>query len=78
MIYFDNAATTPLSKVAINTMIDLMSTVYGNPSSTHHHGREASKILRQARLTISQALRTNPKNILFTSGGTESNNTVLK
>lgn len=78
MIYFDNAATTPMSRAAINTMTDLMGKVYGNPSSTHQHGREASKILRQARHTIAQALQTNAKNILFTSGATESNNTILK
>ena len=78
MIYFDNAATTPLSSITIQKMTDLMGQVYGNPSSTHQHGREASKILRQARQTIAQVLRTNAKNILFTSGATESNNTILK
>ena len=78
MIYFDNAATNPMSRSAINTMTDLMVKVYGNPSSTHQHGREASKILRQARHTIAQALQTNAKNILFTSGATESNNTIMK
>ena len=78
MIYFDNAATTPLSSITIQKMTDLMGQVYGNPSSTHQHGREASKILRQARQTIAQVLRTNAKNILFTSGATESNNTLLK
>ena len=78
MIYFDNAATTPLSSVAIQKMTDLMVQVYGNPSSTHQHGREASKILRQARETIAKILQTNAKNILFTSGATESNNTILK
>ena len=78
MIYFDNAATTPLSSITIQKMTDLMGQVYGNPSSTHQHGREASKILRQARETIAKILQTNAKNILFTSGATESNNTILK
>ena len=53
-------------------------TVFGNPSSTHSHGREASKLLRQAREDIAQALHTQSNKILFTSGGTESNNTAIK
>ena len=77
MIYLDNAATTALSPVAIESMTQAM-TVFGNPSSTHSHGREAKKLLRQAREDIAKVLHTQSKNILFTSGGTESNNTAIK
>lgn len=77
MIYLDNAATTALSPVAIESMTQAM-TVFGNPSSTHSHGREAKKLLRQAREDIAKVLHTQNKNILFTSGATESNNTAIK
>ena len=77
MIYLDNAATTALSPAAIESMTQAM-TVFGNPSSTHSHGREAKKLLRQAREDIAKVLHTQSKNILFTSGATESNNTAIK
>ena len=77
MIYLDNAATTALSPAAIESMTQAM-TVFGNPSSTHSHGREANKLLRQAREDIAKVLHTQSKNILFTSGATESNNTAIK
>ena len=78
MIYLDNAATTPLSPTAIEAMTTAMSETFGNPSSIHAHGRQASKVLRQAREDIASALHTQSQHILFTSGGTESNNTVIK
>lgn len=77
MIYLDNAATTALSPAAIKSMTQAM-TIFGNPSSTHSHGREAKKLLRQAREDIAKVLHTQSKNILFTSGATESNNTAIK
>ena len=77
MIYLDNAATTALSPAAIESMTKAMA-IFGNPSSTHSHGREANKLLRQAREDIAKVLHTRSKNILFTSGGTESNNTAIK
>lgn len=77
MIYLDNAATTALSPAAIESMTQAM-TIFGNPSSTHSHGREANKLLRQAREDIAKVLHTQSKNVLFTSGGTESNNTAIK
>ncbi|MDO4666349.1 MAG: cysteine desulfurase family protein [Streptococcus sp.] len=78
MIYLDNAATTPLSTAAIDSMTQAMTTVFGNPSSIHAHGREASKLLRQAREKIAQALQVDDQHVVFTSGGTESNNTAIK
>ncbi|AMP66603.1 cysteine desulfurase [Streptococcus sp. A12] len=78
MIYFDNAATTPLSPGVIKVMTETMETSFGNPSSLHSHGRQAKKILRDARECVATCLKTSSQQIIFTSGGTESNNTVIK
>ena len=78
MIYFDNAATTPLSPRVIKVMTETMETSFGNPSSLHSHGRQAKKILRDARECVATCLKTSSQQIIFTSGGTESNNTVIK
>ena len=78
MIYFDNAATTPLSPEVIKVMTETMETSFGNPSSLHSHGRQAKKILRDARECVATCLKTSSQQIIFTSGGTESNNTVIK
>ena len=78
MIYFDNAATSPMSKVALDTMTQVLADTFGNPSSIHAYGRQAAKILRESRQTIAQVLGVKDSQILFTSGGTESNNTAIK
>ena len=78
MIYFDNAATTPLLPEVITAMTETMETTFGNPSSLHAHGRMASKLLRESREEIARSLHTLPNRIFFTSGGSESNNTVIK
>lgn len=78
LIYFDNAATTPLSAAVLSTMTKTLSSVYGNPSSTHATGRKAARVLREARQEIATALKTQPQAIYFTSGGTESDNTAIK
>ena len=78
MIYFDNAATTPLLPEVISKMTETMTSTFGNPSSLHAHGRKASKLLRESREQIAQSLHTLPNSIFFTSGGSESNNTVIK
>jgi len=77
-MYFDNAATTPLLPEVIDKMSETMKTTFGNPSSLHAHGRIASKLLRESREQIAQSLHTLPNRIFFTSGGSESNNTVIK
>ncbi|HGE7846256.1 TPA: aminotransferase class V-fold PLP-dependent enzyme, partial [Streptococcus pneumoniae] len=77
MIYLDNAATTPMSAVAISAMTKVMQETHGNPSSIHGHGRQAGKLLREARQELAQLLRTKPQHIFFTSGGTEGNNTTI-
>ncbi|MBO3698848.1 cysteine desulfurase family protein [Roseivirga sp. E12] len=76
-VYFDNAATTPLDPEVFETMKPLMLDVYGNPSSTHAHGREARTKLEYARRTVADLLNTSPSEIFFTSGGTEADNTAI-
>ena len=77
MIYLDNAATTPMSAVAISAMTQVMQETYGNPSSIHGHGRQAGKLLREARQDLASLLGTKPQHLFFTAGGTESNNTAI-
>ena len=77
-IYFDNAATTEISEKVISEMMKTMKVNYGNPSSTHSHGRNSKVILELSRKTIAEKFNVNPKEIIFTSGGTESNNMIIK
>ena len=77
-IYFDNAATTEISEKVISEMMKAMKVNYGNPSSTHSHGRNSKAILELSRKTIAKKFNVNPKEIIFTSGGTESNNMIIK
>ena len=76
-IYFDNAATTAVSRGVIAVMEKVMGEDFGNPSSKHRLGVEAEKYVRDAAEIIAGTLKCREKEILFTSGGTESNNTVL-
>ncbi|MFV0237090.1 MAG: cysteine desulfurase family protein, partial [Flavobacteriales bacterium] len=77
-IYFDNAASTPIHPEVIEKMTQVMQLNYGNPSSTHHLGRESKVIIESARKIISKELNCFPKEIIFTSGGTEANNLILR
>ena len=76
-VYADNAATTAMSQVAIDAMLPYFNQNYGNPSSLHSVGQRAKEALEAARETVAQCLGCEPREILFTSGGTESDNTVL-
>ena len=76
-IYFDHAATTPLCKEAIETMTKLMEEHYGNPSSSHSHGRMVKGVVEMARKSIAKNLNCSPQEIYFTSGGTEADNMTL-
>ncbi len=73
-VYLDNSATTPLCKTAKEKITLAMDEVWGNPSSLHEKGIEASELLSAARRTLSKILCCDEKEIYFTSGGTESNN----
>jgi cysteine desulfurase len=77
-IYFDNAATTPLSPEVVEAMLSAMQGVYGNPSSIHAEGRQARAAVETARKTLARYLGASIGEIFFTSGGTEANNTALK
>jgi cysteine desulfurase len=78
LIYLDHAATTPLHEQALEAMIPYLAERFGNPSSIHRLGRQALDALDDARDTIAAVLGANPKEIIFTSGGTESNNLAIK
>ena len=77
MIYFDNAATTCVFPEVVEAMQDAMQVTYGNPSAKHMKGIEAENEVKAAQELIAKTLRAKPKEILFTSGGTESNNTAI-
>ena len=75
--YLDNAATTPVFDEVRDIMIRLMQEDFGNPSSKHTKGMDAEKYINEARAEIAGRLKCQPKEIIFTSGGTESNNMAL-
>lgn len=77
MIYADNAATTKMSRVAIDAMLPYMDKFYGNPSSLHSSGQEAAEALESAREAIADCLGCSPKEIIFTSGGSEADNQAI-
>lgn len=76
-IYLDHAATSPVAKEVITVMTDAMADVYGNASSIHATGREARKQLDVARAELAKSIGAHPNEIVFTSGGTESDNTAV-
>src|SRR5580704_3564678 len=77
MAYLDHAATTPMLPQAVDRMAELLGAV-GNASSLHAAGRNARRIVEEARETVAAALGARPSEVIFTSGGTESNNLALK
>ena len=77
-IYFDNAATTQIREDVIDVMTDALKHQYGNPSSTHGFGRSSKALIEKARKTIAGFLNVSAGEILFTSGGTEADNLVLR
>ena len=76
-VYADNAATTKMSKVAIDAMLPYFENVYGNPSSLHSMGQEAKEALDAARKTVADCLGCEPREIIFTSGGSEADNQAI-
>lgn len=76
-IYADNAATTKMSKAAIDAMLPYMDKIYGNPSSLHSMGQRANEALQSAREEIAKNLGCLPSEIYFTSGGSEADNQAL-
>src|SRR5436305_2273239 len=77
MVYLDHAATTPMVPQAAQTMAELLTEV-GNASSLHGAGRRARRVVEESRETIAAALGARPSEVVFTSGGTESDNLAVK
>ena len=77
-IYFDNAATSPLRKEVIESINEVLLETYGNPSSNHSFGRKAKNIIENSRKIIASELNASPQEIIFTSGGTESDNMLSR
>ena len=76
-IYLDNAATTKMSKIAIEAMLPYMDGIYGNPSSLHSVGQQANESLVNARERIAKLLGCEAREITFTSGGSEADNQAI-
>ena len=76
-VYADNAATTKMSRVAIDAMLPYFEQVYGNPSSLHSAGQEAKEALDAARETVAKCLGCEPREVYFTSGGSEADNQAI-
>lgn len=77
MIYADNAATTKMSRSAIEAMLPYMDNIYGNPSSLYSFGQEAKEALEDARSRVAKCLGCDPREITFTSGGSEADNQAI-
>ena len=77
MVYFDNAATTAMSEVALSALTEISANMYGNPSSAYGFGRRAKRILEESRKIIADCIGADPEEIYFTSCGTESDNWAI-
>jgi len=77
-LYLDNSATTPVTRPVLDAMLPYFSSMYGNPSSSYKYGRIAKAAIKQAREQFAKAINTEPEQIFFTSGATESNNLVRR
>ena len=78
MIYADNAATTKMSDLALDTMFSIMKEGWGNPSSLYSHGQKAKEILEKAREDVAGLIGATPREIVFTSGGSEADNQAIR
>jgi cysteine desulfurase len=76
-IYFDNAATTSLDPLVLESMMPYLTEKFGNPSSIYSYGRESRMAIETARKTVGRILHAHPAELFFTSGGTESSNTAI-
>ena len=78
MIYADNAATTRMSDAAVHTLTSLLNETWGNPSSLYGHGQKAKDVLEKARKEVAEVIGAEPREILFTSGGSEADNQAIR
>ena len=77
-IYFDHNATTPVAPAVVETMSGVLTGQFGNPSSVHHFGQQAKSVLDEARSEVATLIGAEPSELVFTSGGTESDNFALR
>ena len=77
-VYLDNAATTPIDKEVITTITEVMMDVYGNPSSSHQFGRKAKAVVEEARKSIAKHFSVTSGEVVFTAGGSEADNLILR
>ena len=77
MLYFDHSATTPIREEVLSLLQDIQRHHFGNPSSTHKYGQKSRVLLEKARRQVADAIGAKPNEIIFTGGGSESNNLVL-
>ncbi|QWT45631.1 cysteine desulfurase family protein [Azospira inquinata] len=77
-VYFDHNATTPLAPEVLEAMLPYLRDQYGNPSSRHEYGRAARRAVEEARAQVAEAVGAHPTEVIFTSGGSETNNLFLK
>ena len=77
-VYLDNAATTPIDKEVIATIAEVMIDVYGNPSSSHQFGRKAKVVVEEARKSIAKHFSVTSGEVVFTAGGSEADNLILR
>src|ERR1043165_9837938 len=75
--YFDHNATTPVAPEVLETMVSCLGQVYGNASSIHHFGQGAKQRLETARRQVAALIHADAREIVFTSGGTEADNTAI-
>lgn len=78
IIYLDNAATTPIHASVVEVMSNSMLSVYGNPSSTHQFGRKAKSVVENSRKNIAKHFNVSSSEIVFTAGGSEADNLILR
>ncbi len=78
MIYADNAATTKMSRTAVEAMLSVLGESWGNPSSLYEHGQRAKDVLEAARKDVAAVIGADPREILFTSGGSEADNQAIR
>jgi len=77
-VYLDNSATTAVDPAVVTAMVEYMTDKFGNPSSIHAYGREVRKGVEEARAQVAQLISAEPREIIFTSGGTEADNLAIK
>ena len=77
-VYMDNGATTVVDSEVVKTMLPYFTEKFGNASSVHGKGQEAKRVLEESRETVAKSIRAKPSEIIFTSGGTESDNLAIK